>query len=174
MAITISIACYTIDKNNIAEAKEWLFNANGMWSDVDIFEDLKDSNGSAEDLQAWFDKEMKGELNHNQALSIIRKEYPELQRAHVINAENTKLIEAFCADDADWHKLLDKRDEGNSTLIDVVIKLADKCNKMQKEIEKPQTYAVGWNGKLVKSDTGEIVNLYEVMEILNKHEVKIK
>ncbi|MDM9284847.1 hypothetical protein QU814_17080 [Providencia rettgeri] len=42
------------------------------------------------------------------------------------------------------------------------------------EVEKPQTYAVGWNGKLVKSDTGEIVNLYDVMEILNKHGVKIK
>ncbi|MBZ3683985.1 hypothetical protein J1N41_22870 [Providencia rettgeri] len=42
------------------------------------------------------------------------------------------------------------------------------------EVEKPQTYAVGWNGQLVKSDTGEIVNLYDVMEILSKHGVKIK
>lgn len=90
------------------------------------------------------------------------------------NEDSTKLIEAFCADDAEWHKLLDASEQENSTLISLVIKLADKYNKMQKEIEKPQTYAVGWNGKLVESDTGEIVNLYDVMEILNKHGVKIK
>lgn len=90
------------------------------------------------------------------------------------NEDSTQLIEAFCADDAEWHKLLDSKEQENSTLISLVIKLADKCNKMQKEIEKPQTYAVGWNGKLVESDTGEIVNLYDVMEILNKHGVKIK
>ena len=97
-----------------------------------------------------------------------------VERISQTNEDSAKLIESFCADDTEWHKLLDASEQENSTLISLVIKLADKCNKMQKEIEKPQTYAVGWNGKLVKSDTGEIVNLYDVMEILNKHGVKIK
>ncbi|CAB5650606.1 hypothetical protein AB6H26_11140 [Providencia hangzhouensis] len=136
LANTILIACYSLDKGNIRLAKEWLFGAMEMWPDVDIYEDLKDSNGNAEDLQAWFDKGMEGELNHSQALNIIRKEYPELQRVHQINSESAKLIEAFCADDAEWHKLLDTREQENSTLIRLVVKLADKCTEMQKELER--------------------------------------
>ncbi|NIA73991.1 hypothetical protein HBA43_15540 [Providencia rettgeri] len=135
LANTILIACYSLDKGNIRLAKEWLSGAMEMWPDVDIFEDLKDSNGSAEDLQAWFDKGMEGELNHSQALKIIHKEYPELQRAYQINIESDRLIEAFCADDTELHKLLDKRDEENSILINLVVKLADKCSEMQKKLE---------------------------------------
>lgn len=135
LANTILIACYSLDKGNDRLAKEWLFGAMEMWTEVDIFEDLNDSNGSAEDLQAWFDKGMEGELNHGQALKIIYKEYPELQRAYQINSESARLIEAFCADDAEWHKLLDKRDEENSTLISLVVKLADKCTEMQQKLE---------------------------------------
>lgn len=135
LANTILIACYSLDKGNIRLAKEWLFGAMEMWSDVDIFEDLKDSNGNAEDLQAWFDKGMEGELNHSQALNIICKEYPELQRVHQINSESARLIEAFCADDVEWHKLLDAREQENLTLISLVVKLADKCSEMQKELE---------------------------------------
>ncbi|MCK1144367.1 MULTISPECIES: hypothetical protein [Providencia] len=51
------------------------------------------------------------------------------------NEDSAKLIEAFCADDAEWHKLLDKRDEENSTLISLVVKLADKCTEMQQKLE---------------------------------------
>lgn len=138
LANTILIACYSLDKGNIRLAKEWLFGAMEMWPDVDIYEDLKDSNGSDEDLQAWFDKGMEGELSHSQALSVIRKEYPELQRIHQINSESAKLIKAFCADDAEWHKLLDAREQENSTLISLVVKLADKCTKMQQEIKQLQ------------------------------------
>lgn len=69
-----------MDKDNIAEAKEWLFNANGMWSDVDIFEDLKDSNVSAEDLQAWFDKRIEREKDHRQAMTIIHDLFPEIEK----------------------------------------------------------------------------------------------
>ncbi|MGB5118836.1 MAG: hypothetical protein WBO26_18075 [Providencia rettgeri] len=52
------------------------------------------------------------------------------------NEDSTKLIEAFCADDAEWHKLLDTREQENSTLISLVVKLADKCSEMQKELER--------------------------------------
>ncbi|MGG4662973.1 hypothetical protein [Providencia vermicola] len=93
LAITISIACYAIDKDNIAEAKEWLFNAHGMWGYANIFEDLKNSNGSAEDLQAWFDKGMEGAKDHKQALAIIKNEYPEIEKIkeEPFNKEQMKL-----------------------------------------------------------------------------------
>ncbi|WP_404462191.1 hypothetical protein [Providencia rettgeri] len=52
------------------------------------------------------------------------------------NEESTKLIEAFCADDAEWHKLLDAREQENSTLISLVVKLVDKCSEMQKELAR--------------------------------------
>lgn len=39
------------------------------------------------------------------------------------NEDSTKLIEAFCADDAEWHKLLDAREQENSTLISLIVKL---------------------------------------------------
>lgn len=54
------------------------------------------------------------------------------------NEDSTKLIEAFCADDAEWHKLLNVREQENSTLISLVVKLADKCTKMQQEIKQLQ------------------------------------
>ncbi|EMY0057909.1 hypothetical protein AAIB98_004098 [Providencia rettgeri] len=52
------------------------------------------------------------------------------------NEDSTKLIEAFCADDAEWHKLLDTREQENSTLISLVVKLADKCSEMKQELER--------------------------------------
>ncbi|MBP6083449.1 MAG: hypothetical protein KA732_19535 [Providencia sp.] len=52
------------------------------------------------------------------------------------NEDSTKLIEAFCADDAEWHKLLNVREQENSTLISLVVKLADRCSEMQKELER--------------------------------------
>lgn len=54
------------------------------------------------------------------------------------NKDSTKLIEACCADDAEWHKLLNVREQENSTLISLVIKLADKCTKIQQEIKQLQ------------------------------------
>lgn len=59
-----------------------------------------------------------------------------VERTYQANAENTKLIEAFCADDAEWHKLLDAREQESSTLISLVIKLADKYTEVQKELQR--------------------------------------
>ncbi|HAT5573577.1 TPA: hypothetical protein JAD16_001586 [Proteus mirabilis] len=80
LANTILIACYSLDKDNVSLAKEWLFGAMEMWPEVDIFEDLKGSNGNADDLQAWFDKGMEGEKNQSQYLKIIREQYPEIEK----------------------------------------------------------------------------------------------
>lgn len=52
------------------------------------------------------------------------------------NEDSTKLIEAFCADDAEWHKLLDTREQENSKLIRLVVRLADKYFEIQKELER--------------------------------------
>ncbi len=52
------------------------------------------------------------------------------------NEDSTKLIEAFCNDDAEWHKLLDTREQENSKLIRLVVKLADKYSEIQKELER--------------------------------------
>ncbi|QXB06546.1 hypothetical protein I6L80_04580 [Providencia rettgeri] len=52
------------------------------------------------------------------------------------NEDSTKLIEAFCADDAEWHKLLDTVEQENSKLIRLVVKLADKCSEMKQELER--------------------------------------
>lgn len=59
-----------------------------------------------------------------------------IEHAHKVNEDSSKLIEAFCADDVEWHKLLDAREQENSTLINLVVKLADKCSEMQKELER--------------------------------------
>ncbi|MGO2335937.1 hypothetical protein [Providencia sp.] len=58
-----------------------------------------------------------------------------VEKTFQANEESTKLIEAFCADDAEWHKLLDAREQENLTLISLVVKLADKCSEMQKELD---------------------------------------
>ncbi|MGV2934501.1 hypothetical protein ACIPUA_05505, partial [Providencia sp. AGC89] len=59
-----------------------------------------------------------------------------IERISQINEDSTKLIEAFCADDAEWHKLLDTREQENSKLIRLVVKLADKYSEIQKELER--------------------------------------
>ncbi|WP_275076437.1 hypothetical protein [Providencia rettgeri] len=58
-----------------------------------------------------------------------------VEKTSQANEDSTKLIEAFCADDAEWHKLLDAREQENLTLINLVVKLADKCSEMQKELD---------------------------------------
>nr|WP_282560623.1 hypothetical protein [Providencia sp. R33] len=69
--------------------------------------------------------------NYHQVIELC--EY--IEHAYKVNEDSTKLIEAFCADDAEWHKLLDAREQENLTLISLVVKLADKCTEMQKELE---------------------------------------
>ncbi|WP_272575708.1 hypothetical protein [Providencia sp. PROV273] len=59
-----------------------------------------------------------------------------VEKTSQANEDSTKLIEAFCADDAEWHKLLDAREQENLTLISLVVKLADKYSEMQKELER--------------------------------------
>lgn len=59
-----------------------------------------------------------------------------VERISQTNEDSAKLIEAFCADDTEWHKLLDSKEQENSTLISLVVKLADKCSEMQNEIER--------------------------------------
>lgn len=94
LANTILIACYSLERGNIKLAEEWLFGAMEMWTEVDIFEDLKGSNGSAEDLQAWFDKGMEGEKSQSQFLQIIHEQYPEIEKLRkepLFNKEQMKL-----------------------------------------------------------------------------------
>lgn len=69
------------------------------------------------------------------------------------NEESTKLIEAFCADDAEWHKLLDSKDQENSTLISLVVKLADKYSEVQKELDRISTLSpIGYIDSLSTQD----------------------
>ncbi|MEQ4671695.1 hypothetical protein AB7W30_17380 [Providencia manganoxydans] len=71
-------------------------------------------------------------LNHWDALidpRLLIKLCNLLESSIKINDDNNKLIEAFCADDADWHKLIDKKNMERSQLIDLIIKLAEKCHE---------------------------------------------
>ncbi len=69
------------------------------------------------------------------------------------NEESTKLIEAFCADDAEWHKLLDSKEQENSTLISLVVKLADKYSEVQKELDRISTLSpIGYIDSLSTQD----------------------
>lgn len=69
------------------------------------------------------------------------------------NEESTKLIEAFCADDAEWHKLLDSKEQENSTLISLVVKLADKYSEVQKELDRIGTLSpIGYIDSLSTQD----------------------
>ncbi|MDX4943958.1 hypothetical protein [Providencia manganoxydans] len=77
----------------------------------------------------------------------------EIERSTKINAESTKLIEAFCADDVEWHKLLDAREQENSTLINLVVKLADKYSEVQKELNRINTLSpIGYIDSLSTQD----------------------
>ncbi|WP_265503669.1 hypothetical protein [Providencia heimbachae] len=139
-------------------------------------------------------KKLSG-LNADELISDLKYNKEQMKlgvlfaRNHLIGAYRANFIDCDLKEFAQFMNLLSHVARES---IDIELMMDDvlACNKRAEEwikqalenaasdnvieVEKPQTYAVGWNGKLVKSDTGEIVNLYEVMEILNKHEVKIK
>ncbi|MEQ5184099.1 hypothetical protein ABN222_06160 [Providencia alcalifaciens] len=70
--------------------------------------------------------------NYHQVIELC--EY--IEHASKINEYSSRIIEAFCADDAEWHKLLDASEQESSTLISLVVKLADKYTEVQKELER--------------------------------------
>ncbi|HGN1205757.1 TPA: hypothetical protein ACKRPP_001175 [Proteus mirabilis] len=58
------------------------------------------------------------------------------------NGDNSKLIEAFCADDVDWNKLIDKKNMESSQLIELIMKLADElCNSKREQMKLGVLYA---------------------------------
>ncbi|MEQ4713923.1 hypothetical protein ABN057_16580 [Providencia alcalifaciens] len=77
---TVQIAAFLISKGKVKEATDWLYGALEWDSEVDIFGDLKGSDGNSEDIQAWFDKQMEGEISFAEAIELIRKHYPELEK----------------------------------------------------------------------------------------------
>ncbi|MCX2588173.1 MULTISPECIES: hypothetical protein [Proteus] len=80
LSLTIQIASFLIEKGKTIEAKDWLLGALEWGADVNIFDDLDDSDGSSEDIQAWFDKRMEGEISFAEAIELIRKHYTELEK----------------------------------------------------------------------------------------------
>lgn len=54
------------------------------------------------------------------------------------NEDSSKLIEAFCADDVDWHKLIDKKNIESSQLIDLIMKLVDKFCNAENKVDREQ------------------------------------
>ncbi|WP_265495358.1 hypothetical protein, partial [Providencia heimbachae] len=134
-------------------------------------------------------KKLSG-LNADELISDLKYNKEQMKlgvlfaRNHLIGAYRANFIDCDLKEFAQFMNLLSHVARES---IDIELMMDDvlACNKRAEEwikqalenaasdnvieVEKPQTYAVGWNGKLVKSDTGEIVNLYEVMEILNKH-----
>lgn len=79
-ANTVQIAAFLISKGKVKEATDWLYGALEWDSEVDIFGDLKDSDGNSEDIQTWFDKQMEGEISFAEAIELIRKHYTELEK----------------------------------------------------------------------------------------------
>ncbi|MEY0558021.1 hypothetical protein AB7334_17955 [Providencia rettgeri] len=76
-----------------------------------------------------------------------------VEKTFQANEDSTKLIEAFCADDAEWHKLLDVREQENLTLIRLVVKLADKYSELQKELDRINTLSpIGYIDSLSTQD----------------------
>ncbi|EPF4713906.1 MULTISPECIES: hypothetical protein [Proteus] len=66
----------------------------------------------------------------------------ELESLIKTNEDNNKLIEAFCADDVDWNKLIDKKNMESSRLIELIMKLADElCNSKRKQMKLGVLYA---------------------------------
>ncbi len=66
----------------------------------------------------------------------------ELKSLIKTNEDNNKLIEAFCADDIDWNKLIDKKNMESSQLIELIMKLADElCNSKRKQMKLGVLYA---------------------------------
>ncbi len=79
-ANTVQIAAFLISKGKVKEATDWLYGALEWDSEVDIFGDLKDSDGNSEDIQTWFDKQIEGEISFAEAIELIRKHYTELEK----------------------------------------------------------------------------------------------
>lgn len=66
----------------------------------------------------------------------------ELESLIKTNGDNSKLIEAFCADDVDWNKLIDKKNMESSQLIELIMKLADElCNSKREQMKLGVLYA---------------------------------
>lgn len=80
LSLTIQIASFLIEKGKTIEAKGWLLGALEWGTDVNIFDDLDDSDGNSEDIQAWFDKRMEGEISLDEAFKLIRSRYPEIEK----------------------------------------------------------------------------------------------
>lgn len=59
-----------------------------------------------------------------------------LEASIKINDDNNKLIEAFCADDTDWHKLVDKKNKESQQMINLIMKLVNKCHEIQSKLER--------------------------------------
>nr|ELR5173114.1 hypothetical protein [Providencia rettgeri]ELR5195411.1 hypothetical protein [Providencia rettgeri] len=59
-----------------------------------------------------------------------------LESSIKINDDNNKLIEAFCADDADWHKLVDKKNKESSQMVNLIMKLVNNLHEMQSKLER--------------------------------------
>ncbi|CAG9418315.1 TPA: hypothetical protein ACS727_003664 [Providencia alcalifaciens] len=76
----MQISAYLISKGRIDEATNWLCMATDNDPDFNIFDDLKDSEGSPKDINDWINKQLEGEIGNDEYLKLIRKHYPELEK----------------------------------------------------------------------------------------------
>ncbi|HHR6455420.1 TPA: hypothetical protein ACS772_000857 [Providencia alcalifaciens] len=76
----MQISAYLISKGEINEARGWLCMATDNDPDFNIFDDLKNSDGNPEDINAWINKQLEGEIGDDESLELIRKQFPELEK----------------------------------------------------------------------------------------------
>ena len=76
----MQISDYLISKGEINEARSWLCMATDNDPDFNIFDDLKDSDGNPEDINAWINKQLEGEIGDDESLELIRNKFPEIEK----------------------------------------------------------------------------------------------
>lgn len=104
----------------------------------------------------------------------------ELESLIKTNEDNNKLIEAFCADDVDWNKLIDKKNMESSRLIELIMKLADElCTSKRKQMKLGVIYArnhliSAYRANFIECDEKQFAMFMNALSYIAKESIDIE
>ncbi|MGV1513721.1 ead/Ea22-like family protein [Klebsiella pneumoniae] len=104
-----------------------------------------------------------------------------LEKAQAGEKQWRELVDAFCSDDADWHKLTNSNNELIALLSQVLCKQADRIAELESRtvtVKLPQRLqpgADGWDDWYVHSDDeGEYLKFDDVLAMLTAAGIKVE
>ncbi|HBR4299473.1 TPA: ead/Ea22-like family protein [Klebsiella pneumoniae] len=115
--------------------------------------------------------------NPNNVIALVE----ELEKAQAGEKQWREVVDAFCADDADWHKLTNSNNELIALLSQALCKQADRiaelesCSVTVKLPQRLQPGADGWDDWYVHSDDeGEYLKFDDVLAMLTAAGIKVE